>query len=448
MKYHFIAIGGSAMHNLALALHDTGHQITGSDDALYEPAKSRLEHSNLAPSTLGFDASNVPDDCDAVILGMHAKPHNVELLAAQERGLRIYSYPEFIYEQSKQKTRVVIAGSHGKTTITSMILHVMRYHDKEIDYLVGAQLDGFDRMVRLSEDADFMLIEGDEYLSSAIDRRPKFLWYQPNIALLSGISWDHINVFQTEEIYVDQFRQFLESIVPGGSLTYYSNDPVVKSLAEGLSVPIRKFSYADAAHEISGDQTHLLTEEGPLVVSIFGAHNMANIEGARWICQQLGVDTADFYEAIASFKGAAKRLEPIASNRALVFKDFAHAPSKVRATCAAVKAQFTQLKLHAFLELHTYSSLTPEFITNYRGALTGAETALVLYDTEAIALKGMQPLSELFLKEAFGRDDLKVATSREALFQQIDKVNDKNSVILMMSSGNFARFDFGYFKGI
>lgn len=448
MKYHFIAIGGSAMHNLALALHDAGHQITGSDDALYEPAKSRLQSAKIAPSTLGFDALNLPDYCDAVVLGMHAKQNNVELLAAQERGFRIYSYPEFIYEQSKQKTRVVIAGSHGKTTITSMILHVMRYHDKEIDYLVGAQLDGFDRMVRLSEDADFMLIEGDEYLSSAIDLKPKFLWYKPNIALLSGISWDHINVFSTEEIYLDQFRQFLESIVPGGSLTFYTDDAKVNALADSLTVPIRKFPYTDASHEIIQEQTYLHTEEGPLAVSVFGAHNMANIEGAKWICQQLGVDALDFYEAIASFKGAAKRLEPIASNRALVYKDFAHAPSKVRATCLAVSAQFPHLNLHAFLELHTYSSLTPEFMENYKGTLDSANSAVVLYDPEAVAHKGMHALSVRLIKEAFSRDDLKVVTSRLALTQQIDMVNDKKSVILMMSSGNFAQFDFSYFMGL
>lgn len=436
------------MHNLALALHDAGHQVSGSDDALYEPAKSRLEQANIAPAQLGYDEKNLPSHCDAVILGMHAKSTNVELLAAQSRGIRIYSYPEFIYEQSKSKTRVVIAGSHGKTTITSMILHVMKYHDKPIDYLVGAQLEGFDRMVRLSEDADFILIEGDEYLSSAIDRRPKFLWYQPNIALISGIAWDHINVFHSEDIYVDQFRQFIEAIIPGGSLTYYSKDSTLNALVDSMAVPIRKFPYAEAAHEIRGDQTYLTTEEGPLALSIFGAHNMANIQGAQWICQQLGIDRQEFYEAIASFKGAAKRLQPIRSTKAMVYKDFAHAPSKVRATCSAVKQQYPNHSLHAFLELHTYSSLTPEFMTHYHGSLQGVDTAVVLYDPEALALKGMQPLSEGAIRAAFGREDVKVITSREALLEILDTVNTKDAVILMMSSGNFAQFDFNYFNDL
>jgi UDP-N-acetylmuramate: L-alanyl-gamma-D-glutamyl-meso-diaminopimelate ligase len=329
-----------------------------------------------------------------------------------------------------------------------MILHVMKYHDQPIDYLVGAQLEGFDRMVRLSEDADFILIEGDEYLSSAIDRRPKFLWYKPNIALISGIAWDHINVFHSEDIYVDQFRQFIEAIIPGGSLTYYFKDSTLNALVDSMAVPIRKFPYAEAAHEIRGDQTYLTTEEGPLALSIFGAHNMANIQGAQWICQQLGIDRQEFYEAIASFKGAAKRLQPIRSTKAMVYKDFAHAPSKVRATCSAVKQQYPNHSLHAFLELHTYSSLTPEFMTHYHGSLQGVDTAVVLYDPEALALKRMQPLSEGAIRAAFGREDVKVITSREALVEILDTVNTKDAVILMMSSGNFAQFDFNYFNDL
>lgn len=446
MNYHFIAIGGSAMHNLALALHDSGHQITGSDDALYDPAKTRLEKAGIAPKALGYHPENIHQGLDAVVLGMHAKADNVELKKAQELGITIYSYPEFVYEQSKHKTRVVIAGSHGKTTITSMILHAMHYHGKEIDYLVGAQLEGFDRMVRLSDGSDFIIIEGDEYLSSAIDRRSKFLWYQPNIALVSGIAWDHINVFNSEDIYVDQFRKFMNTIIPGGSLIYFENDSKVRALVEELQVPIRKFPYVAAAHEVSADQTMVHTEEGELPLKIFGEHNMANLEGARWICQQLGIEPMDFYEAMMSFKGAAKRLERMPSSKGTVFKDFAHAPSKVRATCSAVRHQFPNKKLHAVLELHTFSSLTPAFIEHYKGALSNADTAVVMYDPETLLKKGMAPLDPLFIQKAFDRDDLIVMHSADALRTHLEPCREENALILMMSSGTFAGFDFGYFQ--
>ena len=446
MNYHFIAIGGSAMHNLALALHDSGHHITGSDDALYDPAKTRLEQAGIAPKTLGYHPENIHQGLDAVVLGMHAKPDNIELIKAQELGVTMYSYPEFVYQQSKHKTRVVIAGSHGKTTITSMILHAMHYHGKEIDYLVGAQLEGFDRMVRLNEASDFIIIEGDEYLSSAIDRRSKFLWYQPNIALVSGIAWDHINVFTTEDIYIDQFRKFMNTIVPGGSLTYFENDPKVKALVEELQVPIRKFPYAAASYEIAADQTMVHTEEGDLPLKIFGAHNMANLEGARWICQQLGIEPMDFYEAMMSFKGAAKRLERMPSSKVIVFKDFAQAPSKVRATCSAVRQQFPNKKIHAILELHTFSSLTPAFIEQYRGALSSADTAVVMYDPESLVKKGMAPLDTDFIQKAFDRKDLIVVNSVDALRDHLEPCRDENAIVLMMSSGTFAGFDFNYFQ--
>jgi UDP-N-acetylmuramate: L-alanyl-gamma-D-glutamyl-meso-diaminopimelate ligase len=446
MNYHFIAIGGSAMHNLALALHDSGHQITGSDDALYDPAKIRLEQAGIAPKVLGYRAENIHQGLDAVVLGMHAKADNVELIKAQELGVTIYSYPEFVYEQSKHKTRVVIAGSHGKTTITSMILHAMHYHGKEIDYLVGAQLEGFDRMVRLSDSSDFIIIEGDEYLSSAIDRRSKFLWYQPNIALVSGIAWDHINVFTTEDIYIDQFRKFMNTIVPGGSLTYFENDPKVKALVDELQVPIRKFPYVAAAHEVAADQTMVHTEEGELPLKVFGEHNMANLEGARWICQQLGIEPLDFYETMMSFKGAAKRLERMPSSRGTVFKDFAHAPSKVRATCSAVRKQFPDKKLHAVLELHTFSSLTPVFIEQYNGALSSADTAVVMYDPESLVKKGMAPLDTSFIQRAFDREDLTVINSVDVLRAHLEPCREENAIVLMMSSGTFAGFDFGYFQ--
>src|SRR6056300_1003982 len=353
MKYHFIAIGGSAMHNLALALQANGNEVTGSDDAIFEPSKSRLKAAGLLPATLGWDTSRIDESFDYVFLGMHSKADNPELNKALEMCIEVISYSELIYRQSEHKTRVVIAGSHGKTTITSMVLHVMNYLSRSVDYLVGAQLEGFDRMVRISDDADFMIIEGDEYLTSPLDLKPKFLWYKPNIALISGISWGHINVFKTEEEYNLQFEKFIESIVAGGSVTYNEQDDTLREMVENSSATIRKFPYSLPEHEIIDGVTYLETEEGPLPLEVFGDHNLSNLEGARWICQQLGVDIFDFYEAIATFKGAAKRMQRIKSGSYEWIKDFAHAPSKVKATSVAVKKQYSNRHVVAILELHT-----------------------------------------------------------------------------------------------
>jgi UDP-N-acetylmuramate: L-alanyl-gamma-D-glutamyl-meso-diaminopimelate ligase len=340
MNIHFIAIGGSAMHNLALALHLKGDTITGSDDEIFEPSKSRLDAKGLLPETFGWFPEKITSNLDAIVLGMHAKADNPELLKAQELGLKVYSYPEFLYEQSKHKTRVVIGGSHGKTSITSMILHVMQYHDREVDYMVGAQLEGFDVMVKLTQDNDFIVLEGDEYLSSPIDRRPKFHLYKPNIALLSGIAWDHINVFPTYENYVEQFKIFVDSIVEGGSITYNSEDFEVVKVVQSSQNTIRKLPYYTPNYTVVNGQTFLETTEGELPVEIFGKHNLNNLAGAKWICQHMGIDEDDFYEAITTFKGASKRLEKIAESKTgVAFKDFAHSPSKVKATTQAVKEQ-------------------------------------------------------------------------------------------------------------
>jgi UDP-N-acetylmuramate: L-alanyl-gamma-D-glutamyl-meso-diaminopimelate ligase len=388
MNVHFIAIGGAAMHNLALALHHKGMQVTGSDDTIFEPSKSRLNAAGLLPTSFGWFSEKITKNLDAVVLGMHAKRDNPELLKAQELGLKIYSYPEFLYEQSKHKTRVVIGGSHGKTTITAMILHVLNYHDIEVDYMVGAQLEGFDVMVKLTDDADFMVLEGDEYLSSPIDRRPKFHLYQPNIALLSGIAWDHINVFPTFENYLDQFKIFVDSITVGGSISYNTEDPHVKSIVEDSENQIRKFPYQTPEHTIEEGVTYLDTEEGPLPLEVFGAHNLNNLAGSKWICQQMGVDQNDFYEAISSFSGASKRLEKVAENTScVVYKDFAHSPSKVKATTEAVKSQYPNRPLVACLELHTYSSLNTTFLEQYKGTLDAADTAVVFYSPQAVEIK-------------------------------------------------------------
>ena len=385
MNIHFIAIGGSAMHNLALALEHKGYTITGSDDVIFEPSKSRLAAKGLLPETFGWYPEKIHAGLDAIVLGMHAKADNPELLKAQELGLTIYSYPEFLYEQSKNKTRVVIGGSHGKTTITSMILHVLNYHHVAVDYMVGAQLEGFDRMVHLTEDNDFIVLEGDEYLSSPIDRRPKFHLYKPNLALLSGIAWDHINVFPTFENYVEQFRIFVDSIVSGGSITYNEEDVAVKQVVEASENSIRKIHYTTPEYSVLDGQTLLETPEGPMPIEVFGKHNLNNLAGAKWICQHMGVDEEEFYEAIATFKGASKRLEKMAEGKTNVaYKDFAHSPSKVAATTKAVKEQYPDRKLLACLELHTYSSFNPQFLKEYKGALDSADEAVIFYLPESV----------------------------------------------------------------
>ena len=443
MRVHFIAIGGSAMHNLALALHHKGYEVSGSDDAIFEPSKSRLAKYDLLPPELGWFPEKIDKQLDAVILGMHAKPDNAELLKAQELGLKIYSYPEFLYEQSKEKTRVVIGGSHGKTTITSMILHVLHYHDREVDFMVGAQLPGFETMVHLTEENDFILLEGDEYLSSPIDRRPKFHLYKPNIALISGIAWDHVNVFPTYENYVEQFEIFADSISRGGILVYNEEDAEVKRIAEAATAPTRKHAYSTPEYSIEDGETLLETPEGPMPISVFGKHNLSNLAGAKWICQHMGIDEDDFYEAIASFEGAAKRLEKIgetASN--IAFKDFAHSPSKVAATTKAVKNQFPDRKLFACLELHTYSSLNAEFIKGYKGALDAAEEAVVFYSPEAVAVKQLEVISKEQIEVAFDRDDLIIFTDAEAFKTYLKQQQFDNAVLLLMSSGNYGGLDF------
>lgn len=430
------------MHNLALALHHRGYTITGSDDIIFEPSKSRLEQKGLLPTEFGWFPEKVTGDLDAIILGMHAKPDNPELLHAQKLGIRIYSYPEFLYEQSKNKTRVVIGGSHGKTTITSMILHVLRYHDREVDYMVGAQLEGFERMVHLTEDNDFIVLEGDEYLSSPIDRRPKFHLYKPNIALLSGIAWDHINVFPTFENYLEQFRIFVDSIVKGGSIAYNAEDSKVKEVVERSENPIRKLPYHTPLYSVEEGQTFLETPEGAMPIEIFGRHNLSNLAGAKWICQNMGVDEDDFYEAIATFTGASKRLEKIAeSSSVTVYKDFAHAPSKVSATTRAVKEQYPNRRLVACLELHTYSSFNADFLKGYRGALDAADVAVVFYLPESVKIKRLKEVTPGQVIEAFQRDDLEVFTEASQFHDFIFDQNFENSILLLMSSGNYGGLD-------
>ncbi|MBE7652331.1 UDP-N-acetylmuramate--L-alanine ligase [Tenacibaculum finnmarkense] len=443
MRVHFIAIGGSAMHNLAIALHQKGDIVTGSDDTIHNPSKNRLEKHGLLPNEFGWFSEKITTDLEAIILGMHAKKDNPELLKAQELGVKIYSYPEFLYEQSKDKTRVVIGGSHGKTTITSMILHVMNYHEREVDYMVGAQLDGFETMVHLTQENEFIVLEGDEYLSSPIDMRPKFHLYKPNIALLSGIAWDHINVFPTIENYNEQFKIFTDSLINGGMMVYNEQDTVVKDIVENSTNAIKIYPYKTPEYFIDNGITYLDSPDGDLPLEIFGEHNLQNIAGAKWICQHMGIDEDEFYEAIASFKGASKRLEKIAENKSsVIFKDFAHSPSKVKATTRAVKNQYKERSVLACLELHTYSSLNAEFLKEYKGALAKADKAVVFYSPDAVKIKQLEAVTEQQIATAFERDDLIIYTNptdfKEFLFNQ----NLENTALLLMSSGNYGGLDF------
>lgn len=437
MRIHFIAIGGSAMHNLAIALNNKGYIVTGSDDVIFEPSKSRLEARGLLPSEFGWFEYNISSDIDAVILGMHAKSDNPELLKAKALGLKLYSYPEFLYEQSKYKTRVVIGGSHGKTTITSMILHVMNYHNRDVDFMVGAQLEGFDVMVKLTDESDFIVLEGDEYLSSPIDPRPKFHLYKPNIALLSGIAWDHVNVFPTMEDYKRQFEIFIDSIVEGGSLTFNAEDTILSEIVTDSENQIRKMGYNTPDYFIENGQTYINTEEGELPVEVFGAHNLNNLEGAKWICQHMGVDESDFYEAITTFKGASKRLELIGSgNNSAIFKDFAHSPSKVKATTHAVKNQFLDRKLIACIELHTYSSLDPIFIKEYKDTLHCADEAIVFYSSRALEIKKKSPIPNQDIRDAFNQS-VKVFSNSDELKAYLISKSLRNTNLLFMSSGDY-----------
>ena len=443
MNIHFIAIGGSAMHNLAIALHNKGYHVTGSDDTIHDPSRSRLEKKGLLPEAFGWFPEKITQDIEVIILGMHAKKDNPELLKAQGMGLKIYSYPEFLYEQSKDKTRVVIGGSHGKTTITSMILHVLAYHDMEVDYMVGAQLEGFETMVHLTTENEFMVLEGDEYLSSPIDRRPKFHLYKPNIALLSGIAWDHINVFPTFEGYIEQFRIFTDSLTNGGIMVYNEEDAIVKEVVESSTHTIKKYPYSTPSYEIEDGITAIDTPDGMMPLEIFGDHNLQNLAGAKWICQHMGIDEDDFYEAIASFKGASKRLEKIAENtQTVIFKDFAHSPSKVKATTEAVKKQYENREVIACLELHTYSSLNAEFLSEYKGALDKADKAVVFYSPHAVKIKQLDEVTTAQIGAAFGREDLMMFTNPAEFKAFLLNQNLEQTAVVLMSSGNYGGLDF------
>ena len=443
MKIHFIAIGGSVMHNMAIAMKNKGYAVTGSDDEINEPSRSRLQKHGLLPEQIGWFPGKLDASYDEVILGMHARADNPELLRAQELGLKVYSYPEYMYEQTKDKTRVVVGGSHGKTTITSMILHVLRAAGKDFDYLVGAQLQGFDTMVKLTKEASIAVFEGDEYLASPIDRRPKFHLYHPHIAIISGIAWDHINVFPTYENYVEQFEKFIHLIEKNGSLVYCSADQELKALVDRTTAPVKKIPYAVPPYSIENGVTYLPGPAGEVPLKIFGEHNLMNLNGARLVCEQLGVGAAQFYTAIQSFTGAARRLEPVRiENDFAFYKDFAHSPSKLKATIEAMKQQFPGRRLVACMELHTFSSLNENFLREYIGCMRQADEAVVYFNPHTIAHKKLKPITTDQVKEAFDDQRLKVFTESKQVTAYLQSISWKGSNLLMMTSGTFDGIDF------
>jgi UDP-N-acetylmuramate: L-alanyl-gamma-D-glutamyl-meso-diaminopimelate ligase len=458
--FHFIAIGGAVMHQLASHLKDQGNTVTGSDDAIYEPAKSNLEKLGLMPEQTGWFPAKITSDIDAIILGMHAKSDNPELVKAQELGLKIYSFPEFIFEQCKDKTRIAVAGSHGKTSITSMIMHILRVNHKEFDYLVGAKLDGFDFMVKTSATAPLMVIEADEYLTSPLDLRSKFLHYHPHIAIISGIAWDHINVFPTFKEYLETFRKFILSIQPNGYLIYNAEDEELVEMIKQLSQPltpkeehetdkksplgdleVNLIPYKPFVFKAANDESILLYDEKEFTINVFGSHNFANLKSAFEVGKIIGLTKTQILESFQTFQGAAKRLEKIHDDKGkqlTIFRDFAHAPSKVRATVKAVRERYANRKIIAIFELHTYSSLQENFIEHYAHSLDAADVRILFLDEEALKIKNKQDLDETWLKEQFADDSILVFKDAALLKQKINLETTDNCVILLMSSGNFA----------
>jgi len=438
LKLHFIAIGGKVMHNLALAMSDKWHKVTGSDDEIYEPSLSRLDAAGILPAKMGWYTDNITEDLDYVILGMHAKADNPELLRAQELSLRIMSFPEFVYEQSKDKQRIVIAGSHGKTTTSAMIAHALESCDKDFDYVVGAQLPGFDRMVKLT-DAPIIIIEGDEYLSSAIDRRPKMLLYKATTAVITGIAWDHINVFPTYEGYVDQFRQFLKEMSAEGKVFYYGQDSGLKKLINEKNTKSRCIPYNEV--ELNEDRSISLGTAN-YNMQLIGSHNYQNMKAAQRICNDLGMSGKQFFRAMSAFIGADKRLEFIKNKKdRAVLIDYAHAPSKVEATVKAVKMHWPKRILIAVLELHTFSSLNKEFIPHYRHAFDPADVAVLYYSPQTLKMKNMPEISYEWLAQQIAHPKLKIFTEKDELVKYLSGVNYKNTNLLMMTSGTFDGFN-------
>ena len=426
---HFIAIGGAAMHNLALAVASkSGYVVTGSDDEIFDPALTHLRDAGLLPDEMGWHPERITPDIDAIILGMHAREDNPELVRARELGIKIYSFPEYLYEQTKDKIRIVVGGSHGKTTTTSMILYVLQRLGIEADYMVGAQIEGFERMVRLSDTAKYAVFEGDEYLTSPLDLRSKFLWYHPHVAILTGIAWDHINVFPTFPEYVDTFRKFVRSIEPKGSFIFFQGDENLRLIADEMTA---------GRHD---DLTLIPYKEytGSVPMQVFGRHNMQNLQAAMLACHCIGVAPDDFYREISTFTGASNRLEKIAETETSVaYKDFAHSPSKLKATVNAVRERYPNKKLVAAMELHTFSSLMADFLPQYKGCMAEADIAFVYFNPKVIEHKRLTPITKEEVRDAFGTKNVEVFTESEALQAKLKSLDYPNTALLMMSSGTF-----------
>jgi len=439
MRIHFIAIGGSAMHNLAIALKEKGYDVSGSDDEIFEPSFSRLKKHGILPPSIGWDITRITKELDAIVLGMHARADNPELLKAKEMGIKIYSYPEYLYEQTKDKIRIVIGGSHGKTTITSMVMHVLKSAGIDFDYMVGAQLEGFENMVGLKQNTKIAVFEGDEYLTSPIDLRPKFHLYQPTIALISGIAWDHINAFPTYEGYKDQFAIFIVKIVENGTLVYCAEDSEVNDLALKSKNGINKIPYTTHPYESTDGNVSIIVSGAKIHLAVFGKHNMQNISGAKAVCNQVGVSDEFFYKAISTFKGASKRLQLLAENhKTKVFLDFAHSPSKVAATVQALSEAYPERKLVACLELHTFSSLNTEFLKQYFGTMEKSDIPFVYFNPSTLEHKKLPPIEPSFVKNCFGTKSIEVFTDSRNLIDSLKRINWQNKNLLIMTSGNFS----------
>ena len=441
-KIHFIAVGGAVMHNLALALNKKGYQVTGSDDEINEPSKSRLAATDILPTQFGWFPEKITADLDAVILGMHAFADNPELAKAQELGLKIYSFPEYIYEQSINKQRVVIAGSHGKTSITSIILHVLKYFNRKFDYLVGAQIEGFDIMVELNDDSPVIIIEGDEYPESKIHLKSKFLFYHPHICLFSGIAWDHFNIFPTFDSYVRTFEELADGLPKAGSIIYDETDDILKVIGEKDRADISKYPYKAHPYRIENGKSILETKNGDVPLEIFGEHNMKNLNGAKIILDRLGITDEEFYESIQHFSGASKRLEKLGENsNTLIYKDFAHAPSKLEATTNATKSLYPSRRLVACYELHTFSSLNKDFLPQYEHKMDNADTAIVFYSPHTLEMKRMPMITPDEIKKSFGDENLIIFTDAKELRTFLISQNWFQSNLLLMSSGTFGGID-------
>jgi UDP-N-acetylmuramate: L-alanyl-gamma-D-glutamyl-meso-diaminopimelate ligase len=438
-KLHFIAIGGSAMHNLAIDAKLKGFQVTGSDDEIFDPSRTRLEQNGLLPTEMGWSADRITSDLDAVIVGMHAHSDNPEILKAQELGLKIYSFPEYVLEQSRHKHRIVIAGSHGKTTITAMIMHVLKACGRKFDYLVGASVDGFENQVSLSKNTPTIIIEGDEYLSAPFDKTPKFLRYQHHVGVISGIAWDHMNVYPSFDEYVAPFEDFADATPKAGSLIYSQDDSIASVIGAKERTDVVQIAYQAHPHKIVDGVTYLtIKKQDPIKVAFFGEHNLKNVSAAKAVCARLGIDEEPFYKAISSFKGAGKRLERVVEKSNFVmFKDYAHSPSKVLATTSAVKRQYVERKLIACLELHTYSSLNKDFLPQYNDTLNTADQAIIYFNPKALAIKKIPPIPHEDIAKAFDHDNLKIFEDSEALEAHLASISWHNKNLLMMSSGNF-----------